>query len=186
MEEGQKKDRGMTVSIWLSNKMLDDIDEAAEYASITRSKLIQNLMVVAFEEIDLFQSIGIARLAFASMELRKRWRKALEEAQNIEEGKKSVAHRGVNLSIWVDRSQVEKIEELAEKLKMSRSELIEKLVDFGAAEILAIKRSGLRPVTVTIRDIQDTLKKKWKKMFKEAEKAGREGKLRLDGSTKGS
>jgi len=179
----EKKDRGMTTSIWISQEILKDMDEVAEMASLTRSKLIQNMVEVGIDEIELFQKIGIVKLSLISLELRKQWQKTLSDIRsgNIEK-KKRIADRNINVSIWIDSSILEKVEAVAEKMGMSRSQLIEKLVEFGILDLRHLRTLGVLRAIIPIRDLHD----RWKQRFKESEDALDEGTLKLNGGDKGT
>ncbi|HEU18341.1 MAG TPA: hypothetical protein ENO00_03025 [Deltaproteobacteria bacterium] len=179
-----KKERGMTMSIWINQETLDELDNVAKWADLNRSKLIQNFIEVAIDEMNLFRSLGIIRLTLISLDLRKQWKKAIEETTDSDQvpQKKRITDRGINVSIWIPRNVVEDIEDLAGKLNMSRSQVIEKLVDMGMAEMRILRNTGFAHVSKALRDIHEAISKRWKKSFKETEKAMAKRTLNLNGT----
>jgi len=178
-EEKKKKERGMNISVWMNQETLDEIDKTAEWAGLTRSKLMQNIIDVGITEVKLFKAVGIIKLTFISLDLRKQWKKAIKEIPDEESiPKKRITDRGINVSIWMDREMIENIENLAVKLDVSRSQLVEKFLDMGVSDIRIMKKTGIASVSVLIRNLSD----KWKKAFKETVKAYEKGTLKLDGA----
>lgn len=182
-----KKGRGVSISIWINQETLDELDRVAEWADLNRSKLMLNLIEIAIDEMNMFRTVGIIRLTLLSLELRKQWKKAVQEmADSDEVPKKRITDRNVNVSIWVPRNVVEDIEELADKLKMSRSQVIEKLVDMGIAELRTLRSTGFAHVGKALRDIQEVISKRWKKSFKETEKEIKQERLNINEPNKNS
>lgn len=177
----EKKERGMTTSLWISQETLKDIDEVAEEVGLTRSKLIQNILEVALDEIEVMKSLGIVKLSLISLDLRKQWRKTLSEIKSGKiESKKRVADRNINVSVWIDSSIFERVEIISDKIGMSKSQFIEKLVEFGILDLRLFKKMGVFKVAIPIRDLHE----RWQARFKESEKALDEETIKLNGIDK--
>lgn len=178
-ETEAKKERGMALSLWMNQETLNEIDKTAEWAKIKRSKFIQNLIEVGIEEMKVFKSLGIIKLSLISLDLKKQWQRArseIEDQENI--GEKPFTNRGVNVSIWVSQSQIQEIEIMSKKLNLSRSQLVERLIDMGVSDMRKLRMVGVTTIAKYLRNLHE----KWKSSFKDAEKAYKEGKLELKGN----
>lgn len=58
-----KKKNGQTVSIWMDQNLLADVDRLAEKAGLTRSKMISNMVEVATNSLTKADSVGIVSIA---------------------------------------------------------------------------------------------------------------------------
>jgi len=171
-----KKERGMTISLWMNQETLDEIDKTAEWADLKRSKLIQNLIEVGIDEMKVFKALGIIKLSLISLDLKKQWQRARSEIADHENiGEKRITDRGVNISIWVTQAQLRDIESLSKKLSMSRSQLIERMIDMGISDMRKLRVTGVGSIVKYIRDLHE----KWRSSFKDAEKAFEKGTLEL-------
>ncbi len=176
-DDNKKKERGMAISLWMNQETLDEIDKTAEWADLKRSKLIQNLIEVGIDEMKVFKALGIIKLSLISLDLRKQWQHArseIEDHDNI--GEKRITDRGVNISIWVTQAQLRDIESLSKKLSMSRSQLIERMIDMGVSDMRKLRATGVASIVKYFRDL---LPEKWKSSFKDAENAFQKGTLEL-------
>jgi hypothetical protein len=175
-EDTSKKERGMTISLWMNQETLDEIDKTADWANIRRSKLIQNLIDVGIEEINIFNALGIIKLSLITLDLKKQWQRACSEIEERDSiGEKRITDRGVNISIWVSQSQIQDIELLSKKLSLSRSQLIERMIDMGMADMKKLRLVGVTTMAKYLRDLHET----WKASFKKTEKAYKDGTLEL-------
>jgi len=174
-----KKERGMTISLWINQETLEEIDKTAEWADLTRSRFIQNLIDVGLDEMKLFKALGIIKLSLISLDLRKQWQRARSEIETHESiGEKRITDRGLNISIWVTQTQIQDIEALSKKLGLSRSQLIERMIDMGISDMRKMRTVGIAPILKYFRDLHE----KWQASFKDAEKAYKDGALELKGN----
>jgi hypothetical protein len=176
-EESEEKKRSMAISVWINQETLDEIDQAAKWASLSRSKLIQNIIESGLSDLKVMRAIGIVRLALISLELRKKWSKAIKESSDKDNiSGKRITDRGVNVSLWMDSKIIFGIEDLAGKLNISRSELIENFIDMGILTIRDIRTKPFDTIALFLRDLHD----RWKRSYMEAEKSHRKGTLKLE------
>lgn len=180
-EVTEEKNRSMAISVWINQETLDEIDQAAKWAFLSRSKLIQNIIESGLSDLKVMRAIGILRLALISLELRKKWSKAIKESSDKDNiSGKRITDRGVNISLWMDSKIIYGIEDLAEKLNMSRSQLIENFIDMGILTIRDIRTKPFDSIALFLRDLHD----RWKRSYAEAEKSYDKGTLKLQETDK--
>ena len=176
-EETEEKKRSMAISVWINQETLKEIDQAAKWASLSRSKLIQNIIESGLSDLKVMRAIGIVRLALISLELRKKWSKAIKESSDKDNvSDKRITDRGVNISLWMDSKIIYGIEELAGKLNISRSQLIEHFIDMGIITLKELRMKGISNVTLFLRDLDA----RWRRSYMEAEKSHEKGTIKLE------
>jgi len=173
----EKKKRGAYLSVWISHDILDQLDAAAEKVKLNRNKLIQNLIDTGIEEIKIQKKVGLVKLTMIMSTLKDQWLKAVQDAKEGDKKDRRRSQRGVNISVWLDQGLIEDIEDYALKMDMSRSNLIERILEMGLTDLKILSKAGIIPLTMLLRDLKD----KWKNRFKKAEKAMEKGKIDLDG-----
>lgn len=172
----EKKKRGAYLSVWIRQDILEQLDATAEKVKLNRNRLIHNLIDTGIEEIKVQKAIGLVKLTMTMTRLRQQWRKAIADAKGEDRKGRKHSERGVNISIWIGLSLIEDIEDYAAKMNMSRSNLIEWLLEMGLADIKIISEAGIITLAMFARD----LKEKWQDQFDKAKKAMERGKIGLD------
>jgi len=162
------------VSIWIKPDILSKLDAIAQKAKISRSRLMINLIGVGYDEMKLQKNLGIIKLTLSLRSLQLKISQLLKgvEKQVVIEGKED---RGTNVSVRIDNEAIKKIDDLASKIKMSRSTFLEYILEFSIREARLLDFVHITDGAIMIRDISDTVKTHWKKSFKESEKTAKEG-----------
>ena len=168
----ERSRKGNTISIWLNREIQDNLDDSAKRVNLSRNKLIENLLDVGLEEIGILKHVGIFRLSMAIENLRQQWRVSQESSDED----KSKTPRGSNITVWLDEKVIDTLEDLAKGLDLSRSKLIEHLLEMGIRDFKYLDKSGIIPMALYIQGLRD----KWKKRFKDTENSLKKGKINLE------
>ncbi len=70
---------------------------------------------------------------------------------------------GQTLSVWVDEELTESLTLLAKKAGITRSKLVSNILQVATEDLKSLDRVGVLKVTLLLRDMQDALKKRFKK-----------------------
>jgi len=73
---GKHPENQKPLTCWADKEFVVRIDKLSEKAGLTRSKLVQNLLEVAVDEMELMQSLGILSTAIVFRDLKetiKKW-----------------------------------------------------------------------------------------------------------------
>ena len=169
-----KKERKVNISIWIDEKKRDELEKHAQYFKLPRNKLIQNILDTGIEEIKIQKFLGIVQLSMLAKSIKDQWKKGVKNLKNTD-GSVSPQRppRGVNISLGLEPSIISQVEELSEKLNLTRSKLIENMIDMGLTDLKILKRTGLADITVYIVK----LKENWKKRFQETQESLEKGEL---------
>ena len=171
------KSKKAIVSIWVNPGTIAKLDNFRKKAEISRSKLILNLIDIGCDEIKIQKNLGIVKLTLALSKLQGKISKLLFGAKNkivISE----TEPRGSNISVRIDPKTIQKIDNLAQQVEMTRSTFIEYILEISIREItLILKVPGIGSTGLFVRDFNDELRKIWKKMFKKSEIALKEEKV---------
>ena len=169
-----KKERKVNISIWIDQEKLDELEKHARYFKLPRNKLVQNILDTGIEEIKIQKFLGIVQLSMLAKSIKDQWKKGIKNLKNTEgPASPQKPPRGVNISIGLEPSIISQVEELSEKLNLTRSKLIENMIDMGLTDLKILKRTGLADITVYIVK----LKENWKKRFQETQESLDKGKL---------
>ena len=169
-----KKERKVNISIWIDEKKRDELEKHAQYFKLPRNKLIQNILDTGIEEIKIQKFLGIVQLSMLAKSIKDQWKKGVKNLKNTDDSvSPQRPPRGVNISLGLEPSIISQVEELSEKLNLTRSKLIENMIDMGLTDLKILKRTGLADITVYIVK----LKENWKKRFQETQESLEKGEL---------
>nr|WP_319393143.1 hypothetical protein [uncultured Desulfobacter sp.] len=159
------------VSIWLAPEIIKKIDHFADQARINRSQIVHNLIEVGYEEMRLLKNLHLVKFSVHLWNFKKAITPLIKSENTpsiivgCEEPKKD------SISLRIDPDLLQKLDDMAHKLKMTRKGIIEHIIDFEFREIKMINSvPGVLSATVFLRDTLDTVSRTWKKSFEESKK----------------
>lgn len=157
------------VSIWIKPEILDKLDKFAEKAKISRSKLIINLIIVGCDEMKMQSNLGIIKLTLKLRSLQRRIDLLLTGAdQDIVVEDQSP--RGTNVSVRIDKDLIKKVDELANKIKMTRSTFLEYVLDLSITDLKILDFIHVTDGVILLNNLISSVKNKWQQAFKESYK----------------
>ena len=65
---------------------------------------------------------------------------------------------GVHVNIWMDRGLLERVDKFAKKARMSRTTLIENMVDMTVRSLERADAFGVLSIAILLRDFEESLK----------------------------
>jgi hypothetical protein len=81
----KKSKHGQTLSVWVDEDVLNDLDLLAKKAGITRSKIVCNILEVATSELKALDKVGILRVTLFLRDLEEVIKKRLKKAELLSE-----------------------------------------------------------------------------------------------------
>ncbi len=183
MSEKQKKAkalRGANISIYINHEKLLCLDTLAQETRRTRSIVIQHVLDSALEEMTLIERSDIIRVSLAIARIQKLWRSTLDEVHGLTDRKVIRKNaRGVNISVWLSQESIEDIERLANELDVTRSRLIDMILEMRLSEVRAFtQRKNLSGDMVPVI-LKSMLRQSWRKAFAQSEQAMHDGEIRI-------
>ncbi|MFZ2447141.1 MAG: hypothetical protein WAW37_12350 [Syntrophobacteraceae bacterium] len=76
----EKPEKSKTMTIYLSNDLLDRLDKVCEITGITRNMQIVNLLIIGLEESEALWKMGVIQVTQFAMELRLKIREKISGA----------------------------------------------------------------------------------------------------------
>lgn len=71
--------------------------------------------------------------------------------------------QGQTISVWVSEELAEDLATLAKKAGITRSKLASNILEVATKDLKTLNKVGVLKLTVLLRDMQDALKKRFKK-----------------------
>jgi hypothetical protein len=81
----KKEKQGQTLSVWVDEKILCDLDALAKKAGITRSKLVSNILDVATGELKTLEKVGVLRVTLLLRDLKDAFQRRFRKAEIVSE-----------------------------------------------------------------------------------------------------
>jgi predicted DNA-binding protein len=165
----EKTNKKIMVSIWLEPKSIKMLDNLAKMGQLTRSKIIHNLIEIGYDELKLQNNIGLIKFTLLLRKFKQSIQPFLTEAEKkiIVDGKDSPKDSVSRM----DSDLIEKIDSLSDKIGLTRKSFIEYVLEFEIRDVKALSSiPGFVKTSLTIRDLNETIRKNWKTNFKKTEK----------------
>lgn len=166
----KKTNKKIMVSIWLDPKLIKILDKLAQMGQLTRSKVIHNLIEIGYDELNLQNNIGLIKFTLLLRNFKQSIKPFLIETEKpiIVDTENSPKD---SLSMRMDSDLIEKIDSLSDKIGLTRKSFIEYVLEFEIRDIKALASiPGFVKTVLTIRDLNDTIRRNWKNNFKKTEK----------------
>jgi predicted transcriptional regulator len=147
------KQNEIQFTVNLESDVLERLKILAEYAGLSRHKLMVNLLTVGIEEIELMKHVGIFQLSLIV-------RNMIATPENVTARKSDdIKASEMPIPLRIEKSLIERLERLAEKGDLSRQRLAQNIIKTGLEETETARKIGLTTVALTIRDIHESFKK---------------------------
>jgi predicted transcriptional regulator len=164
------KQNEIQFTVNLENDVLERLTAMAEYGSLSRHKLMVNLLKTGIDEIEVLKHVGIFQLSIIV-------RNMTESADNAII-RKSAEIKGSEMPVplRIDKHYVVRLERLAESGDLSRQRLAQNIIKTGLDELESARKIGLTHLVLVIRDMCEKrdLFKNLLEMGKRAFSAGKE------------
>jgi predicted DNA-binding protein len=173
------KQKKLNISLWIRPDILERLNEISQKFDIKRSQLITNLIIVGYDEIQSQKNLGIIKLTLALKKYTSKINKLFNGAKkqiivNEED------QRGINLSLRVDPDLIYKIDQLAQKIEMSRSTFIEYILENSIRNIRMLDFVGVLDSVMFFEKLRKEGKNIWKKLILQSEQALDDNKITID------
>ena len=173
------KQKKLNISLWIKPDILDKLDELAQKFGIKRSQLITNLITVGYDEIQSQKNLGIIKLTLALKKYTSKISKLLKGAEkqiilNEED------QRGTNVSLRINPDMIYKIDQLAQKIEMSRSTFIEYILENSIRNIRILNFVGITDSVMFVEKLKEEVKSIWKTLIKKSEQTLEDNKIVID------
>jgi len=166
----EKKNKKTMVSIWLDPKLIKMIDNFAQIGHLTRSKVIHNLIEIGYDELNFQKNIGLIKFTL----LLRKFKQSIKPFLTDTDKKIIVDTENTpkdSVSIRMDNDLINKIDSLSDKIDLTRKSFIEYVLEFEIREIKALSSiPGFMKTSVTLRNLDETIRKNWKNNFKKTQK----------------
>lgn len=147
------KQNEIQFTVNLESDVLERLKIMAEHASLSRHKLMVNLLTVGIEEIELMKHVGIFQLSLIV-------RNMIATPENVKARKSDeIKTSEMPIPLKIDKNVIERLERLAEKSDLSRQRLAQNIIKTGLEETETARKIGLTKVAITVRDMHDSFKK---------------------------
>jgi predicted DNA-binding protein len=159
----------------LETNVLDRLKSMAEYASLSRHKLMVNILQVGIEQLEVLENVGIFQIGILIRNMTESPEKAIDrkhrEAKNSE----------MPIPLRIEKNLVERLERLADRGDLTRQRLAQNIIKVGIEEIESGKKYGLTQAAIKFRDVQEMVQDLFTDILevgKQAFYAGREVKTK--------
>ncbi|WP_299977060.1 ribbon-helix-helix protein, CopG family [Desulfobacula sp.] len=171
------------VSIWLDPKIIRLIDNLAKRGHITRSEAIHNLIEVGYDELNLQKNIGLVKLTLLLRQFKQSVRPVINEAEKriVVDGEHP---KKGSVSIRLNTDLAIKIDHLANRIDLTRKSFIEYVLEFQIRTLkVALSIPGFIEGIRSIRDLNEAIRKNWKKTFSKTQKVLEDKIIELNGDS---
>ena len=158
-----------TITVYISPDRKKKIKDYALIGKITPNKLLKNIIETSMEELTVQKYIGLIHFHILYHEAKTKLLEGIKLVKNkdlpVDETEKIRPS-----SISVNDKTAKNLDKYAKMFKKNRNDFILYIIDMSLREIQILKSSGVLQTASFIVNVNDGIRKKWKKHFERTEK----------------
>ena len=136
-------------TVSLETDVLERLKSMAEHGSLSRHKLIVNVLKIGIEDIELLENVGIFQIAIIVRNMTE----SADKAKIRKFGEIKASEMPIPLRI--DKNYIDRLERLAERGDINRQRLAQNIIKTGLEEMEAAKKIGLTHAVLLIMNMQN-------------------------------
>lgn len=142
---------GKNLSVKISLETLEILDELAQRADISRSKLVHNIIESTIDEMDMGRKIGFFQMAILIRNFNEKL--SGSSAKKV----KPNPHDEKTVPVRISAEYQQKLEALAKLADRTPHYLMKNFIQLGAEELTSKTGKTIFPLAILIRDLKEKI-----------------------------